>query len=156
MNKDFSWDKLKTEVSKYTDVAKIRQELHRITEEIKKFEVADSLSPSAKKKLQSFEKKYAELSRSITRTQRQVDRKLSKLMRKLLAKKKEAESALHLVRVAAEKGADDLKKASTTWAQKIVSGTKSKSKKRPTKKAAARKKPSTATSMRKTRKPKVD
>jgi len=83
MNPQVNWQKLKGELNKLTDVAKLKQDLQKIATEIRKFDFHTILTPDAKERVKAFEKKYAELIKTIHQAQRQVDREVNKILRQV-------------------------------------------------------------------------
>jgi predicted nucleic acid-binding Zn-ribbon protein len=78
-----SWQKIRNEFTRLTDVEQLKSEVHRIGNEIRKFDFHTVLSPSAQAKVKMFERRYAELMRTMQQAQRQVDREFNKILRQI-------------------------------------------------------------------------
>lgn len=78
-----SWQKIRNEFTRLTDVEQLKSEVHRIGNELRKFDFHTVLSPSAQAKVKLFERRYAELMRTMQQAQRQVDREFNKILRQI-------------------------------------------------------------------------
>lgn len=83
MTSQVNWQKIRNEFQRLTDVEELKSEVHRIRTELAKFDFHTVLSPAAKAKVKAFEKRYAELMRTISQAQRQVDREVNRIMRQI-------------------------------------------------------------------------
>src|ERR1700753_293625 len=83
MNPQVNWQKLRSELNKLTDVAKLKEDLQKIATEIRKFDFYTVLTPHAQERVKLFEKKYADLLKTIHQAQRQVDREVNKIIRQV-------------------------------------------------------------------------
>src|SRR4051794_15910781 len=63
MSAQASWQRIRNEFQRLTDVDQLKSEVHRIGNEIRKFDFHTVLSPSAQARVKSFERRYAELMR---------------------------------------------------------------------------------------------
>src|SRR3954471_14990845 len=83
MNPQVNWQKLKSELNKLTDVQKLKEDLQKIASELRKFDFHTILTPDAKERVKTFEKKYADLIKTVHQAQRQVDREVNKILRQV-------------------------------------------------------------------------
>ncbi len=83
MSTQASWQRIRNEFQRLTDVDQLKGEVHRIGNEIRKFDFHTVLSPSAQARVKSFERRYAELMRTMQQAQRQVDREFNKILRQV-------------------------------------------------------------------------
>lgn len=83
MNPQVNWQKIRDEFQRLTDVEQLKTEVHRIGSELRKFDLQSVLSPAAQEKVKHFEKRYAELVRTLTKAQTQVDREFNRLMKQI-------------------------------------------------------------------------
>lgn len=83
MNTQASWQKIRNEFTRLTDVDQLKTEVQRIGNELRKFDFHTVLSPSAQTRVKKFERRYAELMRTMQTAQRQVDREFNKIMRQM-------------------------------------------------------------------------
>lgn len=120
MGPQVNWAKLKAELNKLADLEKLKAEVHRIGQEILKFDVHIHLSPTAKEKLKDFETKYQEISKTISKTQRQVDREFSRVMRNLKETRTKAEKNFSVVKTAAQRQKKQLEKASVQLRERVL------------------------------------
>ena len=85
MTTQVNWKKIRNELQRLADVDKLKSEVQRIGTEIRKFDFHTVLSPSAQTKVKNFEKRYAELMRTIHQAQRQMDREFNRILRQIKA-----------------------------------------------------------------------
>lgn len=83
MSTQASWQKIRNEFNRLTDIEELRSEVQRIGNELRKFDFHSVLSPSAQAKVKMFERRYAELMRSMQQAQRQVDREFNRILRQI-------------------------------------------------------------------------
>jgi len=83
MNPQVNWQKIRDELQRLADVDKLKNEVHRIGTELRKFDLNKVLSPKAAEKVKSFEKRYADVVKSLGQAQVQVDREFNKLLRQI-------------------------------------------------------------------------
>ena len=83
MNPQVNWQKIRDEFQRLTDVEQLKSEVHRIGHELRKFDLQKVLSPAAQDRVKHFEKRYAELVRTLTKAQTQVDREFNRLMKQI-------------------------------------------------------------------------
>lgn len=138
-----NWEKLKDELNKIANVERLKSEVQRISHEIKKFDINARLSPTARERLKTMESKYFEISKTITRTQRQVDREFNRVLRNLKDQRQKAEKGLDFVLQTAQEQRRRLEKAGKDIKSRVLEATGRKPKKK--KKSAPRKKTRTAT-----------
>lgn len=55
-NKQVNWSKLKTELNKLTDVAKLKADLHKIAGDLRKFDYHTVLTPQALERVKTVER----------------------------------------------------------------------------------------------------
>jgi phenylalanyl-tRNA synthetase alpha subunit len=97
-----NWEKIKNEAKRLTDVAELKKELSKLSQEIQSFDLSQHLSPSAKKRVSEFEKAYNQVLAKINRAQRQFDRELNRALSQLKKTKVEAEKQVKKVRKKAQ------------------------------------------------------
>ena len=130
-----NWTKLKAELNKYADLENLKGEVHRLSQELRKFDINAHLSPSAKVRLKTVETKYHEISKTLNRTQRQVDREVNRVLRNLKTQRARAEKGLTMVKAAAIEQRRKLEKASADIKARVLGKGKKKRKSAPRKKA---------------------
>lgn len=123
-----NWAKVKAELNKYADLERLKGEVHRLSEELKKFDINSHLSPSAKDRLKSVEAKYHDISKTLHRTQRQVDREVNRVLRNLKTQRARAEKGLKMVKSVALDQRKKLEKASAEIKAKVLGDTKKRRK----------------------------
>lgn len=87
MDTQASWNRIRTEFTRLTDVDQLKNEVHRIGNELRKFDIHTVLSPSAKARVKQFERRYVDLMRTVQQAQRQVDREFNKILRQVKARR---------------------------------------------------------------------
>ncbi len=145
MNTQVNWQKVRSEFQRLANVEQLKNEVARLSQEVRKFDINSVLSPSAKSKVKLFEKKYSELLRTVHQTQRQMDRELARFVREVSSQKTELSKTLKQQRSRLEKLSSDVQKR---FASLSKSATKSKPKRTPKKskaKSTRRTKKSTST-----------
>jgi len=85
MNPQVNWKKIRSELQRLADVDQLKAEVHRIGSELRQFDFHRVLSPSAQTKVKQFERRYADLMRSIHQAQRQMDREFNRVIRQIKA-----------------------------------------------------------------------
>jgi hypothetical protein len=123
-----NWSKLLSELNKIADVDRLKSEVQRIGNEIRKFDINAHLSPTARERLKVVESKYQEVSKTLNRTQRQVDREFNRILRNLKGQRARAEKRIELVKVAAKKQKTKLEKASTQLKARLMKAASQKKK----------------------------
>lgn len=136
-----NWAKVKAELNKYADLERLKGEVHRLSQELRKFDINAHLSPSAQERLKTVETKYHEISKTLNRTQRQVDREVNRVLRNLKSQRARAEKGLNTVKAAALQQRKKLEKASADLKAKVLGPNKKK------RKSGTRKKTAKATSV---------
>lgn len=111
-NKQVNWTKLKTELNKLTDVAKLKQDLQKIASDIRRFDFHTVLTPQAQERVKQFEKKYSDLIKTVHQAQRQVDREVNKIIRQVKGHRLLADGKLDSIRRVAQDQRVQLTKAS--------------------------------------------
>ena len=87
MSTQASWQRIRNEFTRLTDVDQLKSEVHRIGNELRKFDFHAVLSPSAQARVKMFERRYAELMRTMQQAQRQVDREFNKILRQVKSRR---------------------------------------------------------------------
>ncbi len=118
MNTQASWRRIKNELHKLTDVNQLKSEVQRIGNELRNFDFHTVLSPTAQAKVKMFERRYADLMRTMQQAQRQMDRELNKILRQIKNRRvdvtkvvKEQKSKLNDLRKRFTANSSKLKKA---------------------------------------------
>lgn len=140
-----NWEKLKTELNKYSDLETLKAEVHKLSQELKSFDIHVHLSPKAKERLKAVEDKYHEISKTLNKTQRQFDKELDRLVRQFKSQRTKAESKLHLVKSAAITQKKKLEKVSLDLKSKVLGQPQRKKKSGVRKKPVRSAKPNTST-----------
>lgn len=115
MSTQASWQRIRNEFSRLTDVEHLKNEVQRIGNELRNFDFHVVLSPSAKARVKQFERRYAELMRTMQQAQRQADREFNKIVRSVKAQRGS------VIKVVAEQRAklDSLRKQFTAGSAKM-------------------------------------
>ena len=129
MNSQASWSKLRTELQRLTDVEHLKNEANRIGAELRNFDFQKVLSPTAQARVKIFEKRYAELMRTVHQAQRQMDREFNRLMRQVKTQKAGVTKTLNQHRSKLEKASMDLRKRFVANGFKMNAMKKTKAKK---------------------------
>ncbi len=96
---DLNLNKIKSELAKLTDVELLKKELHRISNEVRNYDVQANLSPKAKSRIKSLEKRFTDVLKKVTVVQKQVDVEINKIVHTLRVAKTEAEKKLKSVSI---------------------------------------------------------
>lgn len=96
---------LKSDLSKLTDVEFLKKELARIADEIKGFHMRLSLSPQAKRRLRSLEKRFHRLKANLAALQKHVDSEVNKFASILRRSAKDAGAAVRAAGLTAKTAA---------------------------------------------------
>ena len=144
MNTQVNWQKIRKELNRLTDVDNLKTEVQRIGTEIRNFDYHTVLSPAAKQKVKTFEKRYSVLMRTIQQAQRQVDREFSRIIRELKDRRQDVDKVVREQKYKLENLSQEFQKrfSVSTAAKskaKTTKKTTTKSKSKTTKKAAPRK-----------------
>lgn len=111
------WRERFEELLKVKNVDELKSELTKlateIQSEIKKFDLNEYLSPTAKERLKNLETRYEEIVTVVQKAQKQLDRELNRNLRTLKQTRNEAEKKLNLIRAQAETHKKNIIKAST-------------------------------------------
>jgi predicted nucleic acid-binding Zn-ribbon protein len=94
MSTQASWQRIRNEFTRLTDVEQLKNEVHRIGNELRKFDFHAVLSPSAQARVKMFERRYAELMRTMQTAQRQVDREFNKVLKQVKTRRGTVEKVL--------------------------------------------------------------
>jgi hypothetical protein len=132
MNPQVNWQKLKGELNKLADVNKLREDLQKIATEIRKFDFHTILTPDAKERVKTFEKKYAELIKTVHQAQRQVDREVNKILRQVKGSAILADGRLENIRRVAFDQRDRLTKLTQDLRKRFGKTGKKKTKRKTT------------------------
>jgi len=135
MNTQASWNRIRNEFTRLTDVNELKSEVHRIGTELRKFDFHTVLSPSAKARVKKFERRYVDLMRTVQQAQRQVDREFNKILRQVKSRQgmvtkvmKQQKSKLDGLRKKLSATSMKMKKAKTATARTKTAGTKKRRK----------------------------
>ncbi|MBX7231772.1 MAG: hypothetical protein K1X29_06775 [Bdellovibrionales bacterium] len=146
----FNWSKLKAELNKITYIERLKTEVQRFGQELRKFDINAHLSPQAKQRLKAVEAKYQEVTKSLGKTQRQLDREMARVLRNFKVQRELAEKGLAFVKTTALEQRQKLEVVgaklkdrmfqtkSATPVVKVKGKAKTVSKKAPTKKKTTR------------------
>ncbi|MBX3022849.1 MAG: hypothetical protein KF799_14335 [Bdellovibrionales bacterium] len=145
MTTQVNWQRIRSELQRLSDVEQLKSEVQRIGSEIRKFDFHTVLSPSAQQKVKTFEKRYAELMRTIHQAQRQMDREFNRILRQI---------KLHRTDVSKVVGQqkEKLEKISTDFQKRFSKKAKAAAKSSTTTARKTARKPGTKTATRKRRK----
>jgi len=110
MNTQVSWEKIRNELQRLADVETLKDEVQRIGTEIRKFDLQSVLSPRAQAKVKNFEKRYADLMRSIHQAQRQMDREFNRILRNIRVHRSDVSKSVNVQKQKLERASADLKK----------------------------------------------
>ena len=113
MNTQVNWKKIRNEFQRLADVEKLKSEVHRIGTEIRKFDFHTVLSPAAATKVKNFEKRYADLMRTIHQAQRQMDREFNRILRQIKVHRSDVSKVVAQQKNKLEKASVVLKKRFT-------------------------------------------
>lgn len=130
-----NWTKLKGEINKFADLEHLKTEVQRLTKEISKFDIHAHLSPSAKARLKKVEARYVEVSKTLGKTQRQVDREVNRVIRQIKAQRSRAEKGLDMLKAAAQGQSKRLEKARDMFKARVAQATGTKKARKPRKKS---------------------
>lgn len=129
MNTQVNWQKIRKEFSRITDVESLKTEMQKIRKELSKFDLQAVLSPAAKEKVKSFEKRYSTLMRTIHQAQRQVDREFNRILREIKVRRADVDKVVTQQKSKIEAASNELRKR---WARTASSAKTSPKKKRAT------------------------
>lgn len=135
MSTQASWQRIRNEFQRLTDVDQLKSEVHRIGNELRSFDFHTVLSPSAQARVKSFERRYAELMRTMQQAQRQVDREFNKILRQIKTQRGTVTKAM-----AEQKSKLDVLRKKLTAGTTKMKKMKKAAPKRTTKKSATTKK----------------
>jgi hypothetical protein len=131
------------EILQVKNVDELKSELTKLAgevqTEIQNFDIKEHLSPEAKSRLKSLEKRYNEVVRAVHKAQKEFDREFNKSLRTLKSTRQEAEKQLNAIKNKITKHQTTIVKASKNLGAKIKKKT-GKSAGRKTKKSGAARK----------------
>lgn len=106
MKAELNLKKVKEELVKLTDVDYLKKELHRLANEIKNYDLNTHLTPQAKAKLKTLEKRFQDVRRGVIRAEKQIGAEVNKLvviLRKASAETQAKVSAMGIGKKTAKK-----------------------------------------------------
>lgn len=143
MNAQVNWQKIRGELQRLANVDKLKNEVQRIGSELRNFDLQSVLSPNAQDRVKQFEKRYAEIMKTIHVAQRQVDKELNRILKQIKTHRTDVTKAMTEQRTKLEKVSADFKKRfSKQAAAASAKKTTTTARKTTTKKTTARKKTS--------------
>lgn len=113
MNTQVNWKKIRNEFQRLADVDQLKSEVQRIGGELRKFDLNTVLSPKAQARVKVFEKRYAELMRTLQTAQRQMDREVNRILRQIKVHRADVNSVVNQQKNKLEKVSRDFKKRFT-------------------------------------------
>ncbi len=99
MRPELNLKKVKEELVKLTDVEYLKKELLRLANEIKHYDLNEHLTPQAKSRMRTLEKRFQEIRKAVIRAEKQIGSEVNKLvmiLRKASAKTKAKVSSLRM------------------------------------------------------------
>lgn len=138
MTTQVNWQRIRNEFQRLADVDKLRNEVQRIGSEIRKFDFQSVLSPNAKERVRTFEKRYSELMRTLHQAQRQMDREFARLMKQISTHRADVTKVVSEQKQKLERVSADFRKRFGKDV-KTARSAAAKPKRRPTAKTAPRK-----------------
>lgn len=121
MAAQMNWQKIRNEFNRLTDVDQLKNEVQRIGNEIRNFDIHVVLSPTAKQRMKGFEKRYSTVMRSLSTYQRQMDREFNRILRQIKSHRTDVEKAVSQQKNKLEKAATGLRKR---FGKKAATGTR--------------------------------
>jgi hypothetical protein len=110
MTAQVNWKRIRSELQRLADVDQLKGEVSRIGHEIRKFDFHSVLSPAAAEKVKNFEKRYADLMRTIHQAQRQMDREFNRILRQIKTHRTDVSKVVADQKDKLEKVSTDFKK----------------------------------------------
>ncbi len=132
MTTQVNWKKIRTEFKRLSDVEELKSEVQRIGAEIRKFDFQSVLSPNAQTKIKKFEKRYADLMRTIHQAQRQMDREFNRILRQIKGHRSDVNKVVAQQKNKLEKVSRDMKKR---FSKKAAGPVRKKTSRKKTRKA---------------------
>lgn len=80
MKTELNLKKVKEELIKLTDVDYLKKELLRLANEIKNYDLNEHLTPQAKAKMKTLEKRFQEIRKAVLRAEKQIGSEVNKLV----------------------------------------------------------------------------
>lgn len=137
------WQKIRTELAKIKDMQTLKEELHKLSTEIKKIDLDSNLVPQARKQLASLQNRYETFVVQLSSAQKQLDREFNRVWRQMRQTKVQAQSTLKMAKKDVLKHGTSLDKMAKSLAKTIASSakasTQSSSKKRSSQTSKTRK-----------------
>ena len=118
MRPELNLKKVKEELVKLTDVEYLKKELHRLANEIKNYDLNTHLTPQAKTKLKTLEKRFQEIRKAVIRAEKQIGVEVNKLVVILRKASAETQAKVSSMRLGGKK--KSRKKASKKASKKSV------------------------------------
>ncbi len=116
MRPELNLKKVKEELAKLTDVEYLKKELHRLANEIKNYDLNTHLTPQAKAKLKTLEKRFQEIRKAVIRAEKQIGLEVNKLV--VILRKASAETQAKVSSIRLGKKKKSQRKASSKKASK--------------------------------------
>lgn len=116
MRPELNLKKVKEELAKLTDVEYLKKELHRLANEIKNYDLNTHLTPQAKAKLKTLEKRFQEIRKAVIRAEKQIGLEVNKLVVILRKASAETQAKVSSIRLGNKKKSQ--RKASSKKASK--------------------------------------
>lgn len=132
MTTQVNWKKIRTEFQRLSDVQELKSEVQRIGAEIRKFDFQSVLSPNAQSKIKKFEKRYADLMRTIHQAQRQMDREFNRILRQIKGHRSDVNKVVAQQKNKLEKVSRDMQKR---FSKKAAGPARKKTSRKKTRKA---------------------
>lgn len=128
-SRDNYWEKVKSTLHRLKDIEELKKEVASLAREIQTFDVESRLGPGAKKRLKEMEGKCQQLSKTISKAQKQFDREFNKSLRRVRKARQEVGKKITTLKKRAEQQMSDLTKASTLLQETLNKKKKAKKKK---------------------------
>lgn len=97
MKKDLNFTQIKSELLKLTDVDYLKKELQRLANEIKEYKLDVALTPQAKSKLKSLEKRFHDVRKALIKAEKQISTEVNKFV--TLLRKTSAQTQAKMVAI---------------------------------------------------------
>ncbi len=105
MKTELNLKKVKEELVKLTDVDYLKKELHRLANEIKNYDLNEHLTPQAKAKMKTLEKRFQEIRKAVIRAEKQIGSEVNKLVVILRKASAETQAKMSSMRLGKKKPA---------------------------------------------------
>ncbi len=120
MKPELNLRKVKDELVKLTDVEYLKKELARLTSEIKNYDLEAHLTPQAKAKLKTLEKRFHEIRKAVIRAEKQIGSEVNKLLVILRKASAETQAKVKSMRMGTTKKKARKKTASKKTSKKVT------------------------------------